>query len=712
MPLSFLRVPHLLGHLILLGAVDGLAQQSTPDSVAAVEARLPRPTSPQGHDRFDLSEASQARLKQWVPALWRKLSQRENTHLLVLAEPRFLEIWRDPADRLLSADQPLTEVFAKALASRFFMTGGVRTSLPSAKDAFAPGISVRVIAEQGQSLVDAPSILQSVARQAPVDAVLLCHGFSEAETGLSPAEFSSHLKRAGQAVRELGADVIVVTPWIPMSERPEVSLGQTRPLADIALQAAEDEGWFAVDLGQCLDGFELPPNDAAHEGERFARVIDAWKAFFHEEPEGRYLPRAKLHQRLGQLVYDRLMAPAANQPISVSKARAVWKKTGGLELSWEWIQQTQSPFDLTALPLISSGWRPREAQSQVTLAPGVKQSLSALYLPSETANAIQESEVRLPWLISDGRKIWMQTMRAPVEPIVVLWEPSVTFNHEGKLSPAVQLLNQSGEDLVGRWELEGAGAKQSGDIRLKQGAGMSLDATLTPPALEDATQTFDMKLKIQMGELTLERHKALIIARNIGLKQHVPMLPAQSTQAGRVTFSAEADAGQLSLIAEVAGSSVLLPAAEGNPAWIMEAQLDARSYGKRLEEGSTWPIKAHGTASGKSRGKVEAIQPWAFGSGYAAVFDPDQFKAEFTPLEGDRYQIKLILPRSYLYLHEWALDNGNSQLGVNVRVRLNTESGFQTWTLIPELPLAHHVANLRVLELTAQPTQRMTVHWR
>ncbi len=712
MPLSFLRVVPFFCQLLLLGASDAIAQSSEPEAVAALEAKLPRPSSPQGHDRFDLSEESQARLKKLVPALWRKLSQRENAHLLVLAEPRFLEVWRDPADRLLSADQPLTEVFAKALATRFFMTGGVRKSSPSAKDAFAPGISVRVIAEPGQTLVDAPAILQSVARQAPVDAVLLCHGFTEAESGLSPAEFSRYLKQAGLAVRELGADVIVIMPWMPMSERPEVSLGQTRPLTDIALEAAEDEGWFAVDLGASLDGFELPPNDAVHEGERFARVVDAWKAFFHEEDEGHDLPRAKLHQRLGQLMYDRLMMPAPSQPMRVSEARAVWKKTGELELSWAWTQQTASPLELTALPLISSGWRPREAQSHLTLAPGAKQTLSAMYVPSDGANALEESEVRLPWLISDGRQVWTQTLRANFEPIAVLWEPCVSFNQEGQLTPAAQLLNQSGQDLVGRWELEAAGAKQSGDIRLKPGAGMSLDAAFSPPAGGGSTQSLEVKLKLQIGELTLERRKTLIIAQNLGLKLQVPMLPTRPALAGSVNFSAEADAGQLSLIAEVAGSGVLLPSAEGHPAWIMEAQLDARSYGKRLEEGSTWPIRAHGTASGKSRGKVDAIQPWAFGTGYAAVFDPEQFKAEFTPLGGERYQIKLILPRSYLYLHEWALDNGNSQLGVNLRLRLNTESGFQTWTLMPDLPPQHHVSNLRVLELTTQPTQRMTVRWR
>lgn len=74
-----------------------------------------------------------------------------------------------------------------------------------------------------------------------------------------------------------------------------------------------------------------------------------------------------------------------------------------------------------------------------------------------------------------------------------------------------------------------------------------------------------------------------------------------------------------------------------------------------------------------------------------------------------RHQIQLSIPRSYLYLHEWALDNGNSQFGLNVRLTLNTAEGYRTWSLVPTAKSANDAGAMAVLELSAQPTQRATV---
>jgi hypothetical protein len=63
------------------------------------------------------------------------------------------------------------------------------------------------------------------------------------------------------------------------------------------------------------------------------------------------------------------------------------------------------------------------------------------------------------------------------------------------------------------------------------------------------------------------------------------------------------------------------------------------------------------------------------------------------------------LPRSYLYDHEWALNNGNSQLGVNFTLRAAGRSLFLTSS-------ERHpddAESLTVLELTDKPTQRATI---
>ena len=85
------------------------------------------------------------------------------------------------------------------------------------------------------------------------------------------------------------------------------------------------------------------------------------------------------------------------------------------------------------------------------------------------------------------------------------------------------------------------------------------------------------------------------------------------------------------------------------------------------------------------------------------------FQAELKSLGGNQHQIMLTIPRTYLYLHEWALNNGNSQFGLNVRLTLNTAQGYQTWSLVPTSKPANDAAAMGVLELTATPTQRATV---
>jgi hypothetical protein len=116
--------------------------------------------------------------------------------------------------------------------------------------------------------------------------------------------------------------------------------------------------------------------------------------------------------------------------------------------------------------------------------------------------------------------------------------------------------------------------------------------------------------------------------------------------------------------------------------------------------------------------KVMPPQPWSFGPGYAADFSSDSIKSTLSssPLGIRRYT--LVLPRSFFYLHEWAVGNGNSQLGINTAIQFwqNGRNGGaggypddQAFGLLThELPRDDARA-LAVLELTEKPTSRWTV---
>ena len=72
---------------------------------------------------------------------------------------------------------------------------------------------------------------------------------------------------------------------------------------------------------------------------------------------------------------------------------------------------------------------------------------------------------------------------------------------------------------------------------------------------------------------------------------------------------------------------------------------------------------------------------------------------------GGGRRLTVSLPKSYLYRHEWALGNGNSELGINVRLN----GGGRTYFLTRSTRMSDDAGSLSVLELTDKPTRRWTV---
>jgi hypothetical protein len=132
--------------------------------------------------------------------------------------------------------------------------------------------------------------------------------------------------------------------------------------------------------------------------------------------------------------------------------------------------------------------------------------------------------------------------------------------------------------------------------------------------------------------------------------------------------------------------------------------LDARRYGQRLTPGATAGIRIVSKAA-DGPAKVSKLAVWAFGTGYAANYDEKEITATLSSTPDGLRRLTIALPRSYLYDHEWALNNGNSQLGVNFTLRAAGRSLFLTSS-------SRHPDDaeaLAVLELTDKPTPRATV---
>lgn len=77
----------------------------------------------------------------------------------------------------------------------------------------------------------------------------------------------------------------------------------------------------------------------------------------------------------------------------------------------------------------------------------------------------------------------------------------------------------------------------------------------------------------------------------------------------------------------------------------------------------------------------------------------------------------MTVPRSYLYLHEWAMGNGNSQVGINTQFSLwqaneaGTGGSYLPFILTSNGRYRDDAESLAVLELTDKPTSRWTVRF-
>jgi len=664
----------------------------------ALEKQLPVPNlTPKAS--FDLSPARQEHFQKYLPKAYRKLTQREPFHLLVLGDA--------PAFQIQSSEGKGTDafpgVFANHLANQFYYTGGAQES-KGAVAAEVPTITLRTLAQTDGSVFDAAAILESTARQSPVDVVLICYG--QNDVGMQPPTFARAIAAALAGAREIGAEVILCSPWLPVADRSESVMGQNRPLSDVLQETAAELGVLHVDLGDLSRLLSIPSVQSQDEGVVFERIERTYREFFHQGADGTFTPRPSLHRQLGALVYKDLLEPRSPLPWQITKAHANQVEDGKLTLSYTLKNVGPKDLALTALPLIANGWKPVEAKSTLTLKSGESQDLSVSYAAQSTVLPLQEALLRQPVLVSTDTIARVETLRTVLEPITVVWGLETLFNQESVFLVNCQIVNPDKSTVQGTWEAEFSGQKLKGTLNLKSEGVEPLNLRFDLPKDTPSAAALDLKLSVRVGDQTLTSTRQVRLTRNLGLNQSVPLSTARSASA--ITLTPKATANELKLTFDLP-TDLLQEAADGSsPAWQIELNLDARSYGKRLEAGSTAALRATGKSL-DGPGKVHAIPAWAFGTGYAANFDPKEFKTGLSTA-GDKRQLTLTLPRTYLYLHEWALENGNSQLGINVRLTLNGPEGYATYALNPGHKPTQDVESLSVLELTAQPTQRVTVN--
>lgn len=709
--------------------------------VAAIEAAAEEEEGEIAFQRtldFELSAEQKERVKRLLPNAYKKLSMRKPLHMVALGDSIVEMFGYD--ENALNWIKGYPAQFGEQLARQFFYTGGVRIIKPEKNkpDKLQPHrgveITLRNLGRGGKLSIHAIQALSTYGMEVKPDIVMISFGINDATTGLDLGVYASTLQDLVSTVRAAGADPILLGPTLVVGNPPEVEMGKTRPYTDTMREVAEESGVFFVDLGD-LSSLVNVSEELSEPGAVFAAAVESYRRFFdHDNVVDMVHPRATLHELLGRKIYKELIDGAREMPWQMGAASAELLDNTNFDLTVEIANRSELPLNLVALPLVNAAWKPLDARPKFRLEPGKRQTLKIRYgrreEPGHGINPMPSHEpvLRLPLFVSGGGMTHIEDVRAELRPVVLLWKIETQFNLEGEFAPANLLTNTSGRSIKGAWKAEWEGRELSGEFELEAGGTQELPLRFALP--DPASSPFNKKtylaVYVTTEGRTIRYRRHVDLSWNFGLKQAVPMtvstersspaMPELGSRERSITLRADADKDHLFVTFELRGMDLKENPA-GGPSWAGTLNIDARSYGKRLGNGVTEPVRFNGGAA-DGPANVQPIAPWAFGTGYAAFFDHAHVKAALSSGSEGVRRVTITIPRSYFYLHEWALGNGNSQLGINATFAVwqppqadGNGGGFQPDHQF-NLLFNHHrddAEGCAVLELTEQPTKRWSV---
>jgi len=669
---------------------------------AALEAekRLPAAqTSPQNY--FEITDVQRQRLTKLLPRTLLKLTRRERLHIVVLGDGMLAGAKASgDADPLLAA---FPGAFGKLLATQFYFTGGVRIarqgSTYAAKERQVMGPEIVLQPVEASSMVQATAALTSEGFRGLPDLVIVALGFEDALSGTPLADVEGGLRGVIGAARAKKIEVLVTGPMLQAAEPAEASLALTRGVASVLAEVSAEENVLFSDLGD-LSRLIAPPPELAEAYRSFPVLARQYQSRLLAEPEDKVsLASTELHHAMGEILFHDLMDGVPTVPWQIQNITGKSMGAAKLQLSAEVKNTGDMPLRLTLLPLPTDHAKPQDASPELTLASGTSQTINITYA---LTSAPDESVLRLPLLVISGSTARIHDLVTPALPVAVLVKSRTTFNHEGVFTPGFDVINDGKDKVTGAWNLEYNGQKQSGKLDLGAEAHEAPDVKLDLALKADSPlrQTHPLTFQIDVGGQKHDFSRQVEIVRNLGLKQEIPLNAVDGKEtAAKLTF--DADGQKFFVTCDLHGLDLV---DDSGIAFDATLHLDARHYGQRLTPGATAGIRVYGKAA-DGDAKVEKLRVWTFGTGYAANYDEKEITATLSSTPDGLRRLTIALPRSYLYDHEWALNNGNSQLGVNFTLRAAGRSLFLTASnRHPDDAEA-----LAVLELTDKPTLRATV---
>jgi len=730
---------------------------------------------------YDLKPEQIERLKKFIPKTYAKLVKREPVNVIAVGDSimEFYVVRSDDTGNVLKSYEGL---FLQTVADQFYYTGGVRLYHP-AKNMPAktyglsgPEIVMHSLARGGKLIIHAMQTVGTTGMETKPDLAMVSFGINDGNFDLDLGTYRRSLQEVIDYLKQRNVELMLFGSTLIAPDPPESGLALTRPFADAMREVAEANSIFFADLGDLawfvrLDDRSTAPSsqknkkkDANPQGKAlperkpspvqipvsddddpdpekkaakfFNQVVEGYR---HSLSQGTYNdlvhPNPGMHRTLARRLFDELLDGPKDVPWTVGDATVELPETDKCVLSYTVKNATDAPLRVYLLPLISRGWMPKEAKSYIDLKAGKQAPISVTYARSQPmmikgapATPLPPSEAlfRLPILLMGDGMARIETLRADITPMTMLWKTGTQYNQDKSFTISGSLKSNSKETIEVKWDAEWMGQKHQGTTRVAGGGESPVELSFKLPEESPGTPNNEaMVFNVAFGGQTLRLYKTISIAQNFGLRQTMSLYSRNALEVGQtplkpskeVSFRTDADAGALYLMWDITGINL-----EDNPkngaAITVELNMDARSYGKRLTPGSTDSVRAScGAADGDAT--IGPLQPWMFGPGYSRDYLPGVVKGRLSSRADGSRRFTLMLPRSLFTLHEWALGNGNSQLGFNASLAIwqrpvaGGVEGGERDLLTTHFAGLHRddAQSLAVLELTDKPTRRWSVRF-
>ena len=614
-----------------------------------------------------LSEAQRERLQALLPKTFPKLLGREPVRVVVLGDTSTVSHGKH---------FPATTVFMEELAAHFYLTGGViPINKETGLEATGPSFLVRDLGVSKATVNDAMAHIRRGALAGNPDLVILSYGADDWGRGIPVDAFRNHLLAAALEVNKLGIDLLIMGPPLGRGQPVLQVMAESRIYADAAREVADAAGAAFLDTGllrNTISGFVLGEEPKPFMDRFFKEIGGSLGLKPSPALEAQLRAKSAYHTLLDGET-DRLQVELAKTYVNPD-AEVV------IEFALRNASKDLQHCIITPLPP-RPGLVPLDEPRRFDVGPGEAAYQRFRFQrkdPKTHPYPDNEPVLRVPYVLASTKGVEIEVARAEIRPLGIEFHRRLGVNMGNNAEVGGRVVNRVEKAFEGKFAAAWRGLRVEGKMLLPPRGDTEFKMTLPLPKDRKLFRVFGpVDFVVRGGGQSFVFRRHLEATRNLGLGDRVRLhserdhraqgKPLQSFGTGEseagVFLQVDADDDALYLVYDL--GDMPLSGTPANPAIRLSVFLDARQWGERQGMGSIRELKIFFPTGEDESGLVGPLPLGVFGDSYNKILPHDGIGAKLAsrPPSGAR-RVTVTIPRSYFYRHEWALGNGNSQLGI------------------------------------------------